>query len=806
MATPSGNSVQLAGNSFIDGLVQGGQWLFGGQPVLTYSFNYSGYEYTGWDSDLKQGVADAFNAWSAVANVRFQLQQSGHYFYESLADMAVTLTGDYLQWEFGASAMGIFPDPPFAEDVLLSMGWDRAFYPKPEGDLFFDDGYWGFSDYATAFETALHEMGHVLGLKHPFDDGGNGRPTFTDLGIDPYDSITWTVMSYTEAPDGATAVTPMPLDILAIQHIYGPNMAYRTGNDTYSLRDDGLVRTLWDAGGTDALSAAGLGFGVTLDLGEGQFTLHSQFRGSATAIAFGVTIENAVGTAYADELIGNAAGNLLDGAGGADTMRGGSGDDIYLVNHALDNVIELLGGGSDTVRASVSYVLPDEVENLALLGMANVNGTGNSGNNKMTGNGAGNLLDGGVGVDDIRGGKGDDTYMLDDANDAVIELPSEGTDTILSSVSYTLPAHVEHITLTGMDAIDAGGNGLANSLRGNAGINQLIGGAGNDSLDGGLGADTLAGGVGDDVYYVEDAGDVVTELAGEGFDTVYTSIGFPVPDHVEVLVLTGDGDIDLSGQQGDNALNGNAGDNTLDGGRGWDKLAGGTGDDTYLVDQMGDLLTEGANAGIDEVQALVSYALGLNLENLALGEGAGNLDGIGNALANALTGNGGMNTLDGGDGNDFLWGQGGDDVLKGGAGNDELHGGLGADLLTGGAGNDRFVFDSDPGIGGNADWITDFVKGQDKLALDDDVFAGIGAAGALDLTYFRPGANVTAQDGDDHVLYDTASGNLYYDADGSGFEEALLVATLTGAPVAGGRRISSWWRKAIRKSRELSII
>jgi Ca2+-binding RTX toxin-like protein len=341
----------------------------------------------------------------------------------------------------------------------------------------------------------------------------------------------------------------------------------------------------------------------------------------------------------------------------------------------------------------------------------------------------------------------------------------------------------EGIDPIGGDGDDTLNGGAGNDfLFGNDGNDTLSGHGGNDALWGGNGNDTLAGGPGDDAYHVDDAGDLITESAGEGFDTVYASVGITLPDHVEVLVLTGDGDIDLSGQQGDNALTGNAGDNLLDGGRGWDKLAGGTGDDTYLVDQMGDVLTEGANAGIDEVQALVSYALGLNLENLALGDGGGNLDGTGNALANILTGNGGMNTLDGGDGNDFLWGLDGDDVLKGGTGNDELSGGLGADLLTGGAGNDRFVFDTDPGIGGNTDWINDFVKGQDNLVLDIDVFAGIGGAVTLDATHFRAGAHVTAQDGDDHVLYDTASGNLYYDADGSGFDAAILVASLAGMP------------------------
>jgi Ca2+-binding RTX toxin-like protein len=125
----------------------------------------------------------------------------------------------------------------------------------------------------------------------------------------------------------------------------------------------------------------------------------------------------------------------------------------------------------------------------------------------------------------------------------------------------------------------------------------------------------------------------------------------------------------------------------------------------------------------------------------------------------------------------------GDDVLKGGNGNDELRGGLGADLLKGGPGIDHFVFDTDPGIGGNADWIADFVKGQDKLVLDDDVFAGIGVGTVEGVNMvagaFRLGA---AQDADDRILYDTSTGGLYYDPDGAGFEAAVLVATLTGAP------------------------
>jgi Ca2+-binding RTX toxin-like protein len=289
------------------------------------------------------------------------------------------------------------------------------------------------------------------------------------------------------------------------------------------------------------------------------------------------------------------------------------------------------------------------------------------------------------------------------------------------------------------------------------------------------------GGPGDNLFIATDPLDVFTAPRNGGIDTVQAIVDFVLPDNIENLVLR-------EGQSGtgnglDNLITGNIGDNILDGGRGWDKLVGGLGDDIYLVDQMGDWLTEGSGGGLDEVRAQVSYLLNANFENLTLGEGAGNLDGTGNALNNVLIGNGGMNTLDGGDGNDVLIGMAGDDVLKGGNGNDELRGGLGADLLKGGPGIDHFVFDTDPGIGGNADWIADFVKGQDKLVLDDDVFAGIGVGTVEGVNMvagaFRLGA---AQDADDRILYDTSTGGLYYDPDGAGFEAAVLVATLTGAP------------------------
>jgi Ca2+-binding RTX toxin-like protein len=366
----------------------------------------------------------------------------------------------------------------------------------------------------------------------------------------------------------------------------------------------------------------------------------------------GIASNNATGNELNNVLEGNVGNNKLDGGLGDDIMRGGEGDDTYVVQATADQTIELSNQGYDTVLVSsmASYQLSANIE-AVVLGDSVDTATGNSLNNLLVGNARNNRLDGGLGADTMKGGLGNDLYIVDDANDQIIEALNEGVDTVESSVSITLAANAENGLLTGVANTNLTGNELGNSLAGNAG---------NNILDGGTGADSMAGGTGDDVYVVDNAGDEVTESLNQGNDKVLSSVNYTLTDNVEQLTLTGTALTGI-GNTLNNTLIGNAQANTLDGGLGADVMQGGLGNDVYIVDNVGDIVVENVNEGVDTIQTAVSYTLSANVENGVL-TGALNTNLTGNELANSLVGNDGNNVLDGGAGADTMAGGAGDDT------------------------------------------------------------------------------------------------------------------------------------------------
>lgn len=421
---------------------------------------------------------------------------------------------------------------------------------------------------------------------------------------------------------------------------------------------------------------------------------------------------NAKGTQQADLIHGFNTANVIDGQGGNDSLYGGRGQD------------ELIGGsGDDTLNAGWYYQLSNGVKSDIFFG------------NHPTA-----LIEDDGSVDTLRGGTGDDRYMLFSNADAVVELAGEGTDTVVlhNVLQHNLADNIENLeaavasgqanlngnalgnritagafndtvsgldgndTLLGLDGNDELRGGEGNdSLDGGRGMDTLLGGAGDDLLngsiiefspnedsvlgtvnDGVLSGDRLEGGQGDDIYVIDSVRDIVVELANEGRDTVRSHVNLDLGTlaNVEAGELLGDRNLTIKGNAQGNQLVGNRGDNQLDGAGGADTLIGGAGNDTYVVDSLDDVVVElGAadsqglvTGGADTViTQLDGYTLGSNVENLRLIGTA--VTGQGNALDNILTGNAQANVLRGDDGDDVLDGQAGADTLEGGNGNDAYH-------------------------------------------------------------------------------------------------------------------------------------
>lgn len=453
-------TTSLSTNPAIDGILSTYQWSLQTGQSAEVSFSFpaagalwsSGYKepeagWSGLDLIQQESFKQALSAWADVANVSFTQVAENQ---ASVGDIRVAFSN--LVANSNASGWAYSP-----VSKLMSQAGDVWLSPQTTDFTIGTQGYL----------TLMHEIGHALGLKHPFEATSVNSHVLTGAE----DSTQYTIMSYTDytgvgnvyqiSSNSYTyypvqATTPMLYDVAAVQFLYGANMTTRTGNDVYTFSSTQTeFKTIWDAGGVDTFDLSNQTVSQVINLNAGQFsslgvqqTAYNAPLVTAqanVAIAYNANIENAIGGTGDDTLLGNALNNVLNGGAGNDTLTGDVGNDT---------------------------------------------------------------LQGGVGSDWLNGGLGNDVYSVDTSGDTVFEAANSGFDLVQSSVTWTLGDNVENLRLSN-GAINGFGNSLANTinggnsknlLAGGEGNDKLLGNGGNDTLNGGLGADTLTGGSGKDIF------------------------------------------------------------------------------------------------------------------------------------------------------------------------------------------------------------------------------------------------------------------------------------------------------------------
>ncbi len=755
-------------------LISGAKWS---GSVITYAFptstagiytgNGEGGGFTAFNATQQYSAELALTLWDDLIAPDFQAVAGGSNFTHS-------------NIEFGMSTTGV--------------GYAHAYFPSA-GSVWFNSKYgsaYGTNNLVSptigqhGFITYMHEIGHALGLEHMGDYNGSDTS-----GPSSYqDSTVYSIMSYygpswgsgTANGEGLVAwadwigadgkryspQTPMVNDIMAIQQVYGVETTTRTGATVYGFNSNiggdlasiynfavnkNPILTIFDSGGIDTLDLSGWSTASTIDLAPGAYSSGNSMTFNI-AIAHTADIENAIGGAGADRITGNGLDNrltggagqdilyglggsdILDGGTGNDWIDGGDGFDFVLFNAAWDALTIIYDSETMTFTISGSGVGTDTIVNVEAFTDANditrsffdLTGVEDAGGEPLpkasiTANSA-TVVEGSAGTDAPQTVRF--TISLD-ASSTELESIAWG---LVASSSATASDFVGPVS--GVVTFEAGQT--------EAVVTLLIAG------------DTQREGNEEFSLLLSDPSSGLQLGTSTATTTILDDDGALIRGSNRGNTLNGTaGNDDIFGLGGSDRIFGRDGDDYIDGGSGRDRMYGGEGDDTFIVNGSRDRVYENANEGTDTVRTTLSrFKLGSNIENLEfIGSSSTSFKGTGNGL---------------------------DNTILGGGGSDFLDGSAGADTLWGGGGRDNFVFTSALSAN-NVDTIADFNATDDTIRLENAIFRGLGAkTGWLSADKFTIG--VEASEASHRIIFDNATGALFYDADGTGESASIRFAVI----------------------------